>query len=461
MPGKYFDLALDPTLGGATPSDILLPSQKAVKTYIDNAFNGMLSDWWYGVEFDTTDPSPTLTRIGKLDLHIGLPIQDGMRRCLVTDAGAVAYLDAADSTLLEDGTAADLTGASGQVMVEIPRHWRKFEESGTVRQVKLSPFPLQGFTEVPKMYVSAYEAALDRTNSKLASVVNTTTDYRGGDNTSSWDGTYRSLLGMPVTNIDTTTFRTYARARGTGWEMYACEVHKIIYWLFCVEYATFNSQLAFNSARTAVGYMQGGLGNGVTTIAIATWNTHNSRNPMVPCGVTNSLGNATGTVSYAVTASDDSTLITFSVPSYRGIENPFGHIWKMSDGAMMVSETVDEVATPHFYVCPLEEHASWASSKNSYYVLKGTLPTASGVYAKRHLFGEDGEMVPDQAGGTGTSATTYLCDYFYITNNSTRAVFFGGCANYGARAGLAFAATHYDFSYAYENYGSRLCYFPF
>lgn len=417
-------------------------------------------DAYYGVEWDTANSTPTLTRVGSPRLHQELPVQSGMRRCLVTDAGAVTYLHASDSTKKEDGTAADLSGAAGQVMVEIPEHYRRFVTIGTKRRVLLATKALEGFHKVPKMYVSAYEAALDRTNSKLASVVNTTTQYRGGNNTSAWDGTYRSLLGMPATNIATTNFRTYARARGTGWEMYAYEAHKTMYWLFCVEYATLNSQAAYNAELTADGYHQGGLGDGVTTIASGTWNTHNSYNPMVPCGVTNSLGNATGTVSYAVTASDDSTLITFSVPSYRGIENPFGHIWKMSDGAMMVSETVDEVATPHFYVCPLEEHANWASSKNSHYVLKGTLPTESGVYAKRHLFGEDGEMVPDQAGGTGTSATTYLCDYLYITNSSTRAVFVGGAAYYGAFAGLAGAYAHSGFSHASAGFGSRLCYFP-
>lgn len=455
--GKYYDLATDPTLGGATPSDILLPSQKAVKEYCDNALSGLFSDWWYGVQFDTTDPSPTLTRIGKLDLHIGLPIQEGMRRCLVTDAGAVTYLDADDSTLLEDGTTADLTGASGQVMVEIPKHWRKFEESGTIRQVKLSPFPLAGYECVPRMYVSAYEAALDRTTNKLASVVNTSTDFRGGDNTSGWDGTYRSLLGMPATNINTTTFRTYARNRGTGWEMYAYEVQKTLYWLFCVEYATFNSQLAFNSARTAVGYMQGGLGDGVTTWDNTSWTNYNGRNPIIPCGTTNSKGNHTGVVSYAVPASGGGTAITMSVPSYRGLENPFGHVWKWSDGAMMVYEN----GSPNFYTCPIAQHSQFDSSKNSYYELRGALATTSGVYAKRHLFGSTGETVPDVAGGSGASATTYLCDYFYITLSSTRVLAFGGNATNGTYAGLALAIAYNAFTGATAYYGSRLCYFDF
>ena len=414
-------------------------------------------DLAYGVQWDTENSSPTLTRIGNMMMHRILPIQSMMRRCLVTDAGVVTYLSENDSTKLADGTTADLTGASGQVMVEIPRHWRKFVINGTTRQVWLSIVPLSGYSEVPTMYVSAYEAALDRTNLKLASVVNTDVQYRGGNNTSGWDGTYRSLLGMPATNINTTTFRTYARARGTGWEMYACEVHKIIYWLFCVEYATFNSQLGYNSSLTGEGYKQGGLGSGVTTWDTTSWNNYNGRNPLIPCGATNSLGNKTGTISVTPTAGGGYTPPTFNVPSYRGIENPFGHIWKWSDGAMMVYEN----STPKYYTCPLSKHSSWASSKNSNYELKGTLATSSGVYAKRHLFGNDGEVVPDQAGGSGASSTTYLCDYYYIALSSTRVLAWGGDALRGAFAGLAAVSAYFDFSFADAYYGSRLCYFPF
>jgi len=431
-------------------SNTYLPSQMP-----QNIMN-IGSELCYGVEWDTTNSSPTLTRIGNKAMHTILPVQSLMRRCLVSDSGQVTYLSCNNSSLLEDGTAADLSGASGQVMVEIPKFYIKFVTDGTLRQVWLSLLPQSGYKEIPKLYVSAYEAALDRTNLKLSSVVNTDTQYRGGNNSDSWDGTYRSLLGMPVTGINTTTFRTYARNRGTGWEMYACEVHKIIYWLFCVEYATFNSQLGYNSSLTGEGYKQGGLGNGVTTWDNTNWTNYNERNPLIPCGATNSLGNKTGTVSVTPTAGGGYTPPTFNVPSYRGIENPFGHVWKWSDGAMMVYEN----STPNFYTCPISKHTSWASSKNSDYELKGTLAISSSVYAKRHLFGNDGEVVPDQAGGTGTSATTYLCDYFYTNLSGTHVLAWGGYASNSASAGLGCATAYNEFSTTISVCGSRLCYFP-
>ena len=36
MPSKFLNLSTDTTLGGASPSDMLAPSQKAIKTYVDN-----------------------------------------------------------------------------------------------------------------------------------------------------------------------------------------------------------------------------------------------------------------------------------------------------------------------------------------------------------------------------------------------------------------------------------------
>ena len=91
-----------------------------------------------------------------------------------------------------------------------------------------------------------------------------------------------------------------------------------------------NSQKAFNANLTAEGYHQGGLGEGVTTSSVTVNGT--TTYSFVPCGITNSLGNGTGIIEYTHTntnAEGTSTgTETFNVPRYRGIENPFGHVWK-------------------------------------------------------------------------------------------------------------------------------------
>lgn len=70
-------------------------------------------------------------------------------------------------------------------MVEIPAHYRKFETDGNIRRVKISENALPDFHLVPKVYISAYEATVQRSTTKLCSVVNTDADYRGGNNNSS------------------------------------------------------------------------------------------------------------------------------------------------------------------------------------------------------------------------------------------------------------------------------------
>ena len=150
-------------------------------------------DYYYGIEWDSNVASSACTRIGRPELHVSLPIQSKMRRCVLRDNGTVAYyLHANDSTKRDTGAAAKLDGTDGQVMVEIPAHYRKFEVDGTKFRCLLSEHALPGFHLVPLAYRSAYEAAVDRTVSatpKLASVVNTSEAFRGGGNNAAYDGT--------------------------------------------------------------------------------------------------------------------------------------------------------------------------------------------------------------------------------------------------------------------------------
>ena len=419
--------------------------------------------FWYGVEWDTTISTPSCTRIGNVNLHKTLPIQSKMRRCLLLDNGSVNYyLSATDSTKKVDGTAANLTGVDGQVMVEIPKHFRKFETNGTKLRCLLSEYPLVGYHEVPKIYISAYEAALDRTitaTPKLSSVVNTTASFRGGNNTTAWDGTYRSLLGKPVSNVSLIDFRTYARNRGAvNWNCYTYDAHKTMYWLYIVEYANFNSQLPFNAQSTSEGYKQGGLGNGVTDLDGTKWNTFNLQNPFIPCGYTNSVGNNTGVVAYSMPSEYDTTTKTTYIPTYRGVENAFGHVFKWTDGCKCNIQSDASGGLSEFYVC--DEPANFTSSGTTNYQLRGNVPRVEG-YVKEVILGEYGEIMPLSVGG---GSTTYFCDLFYTSKPASgideRGVLFGGSALSGATAGFVSAISLYAPSFVRASLGSRLCYLP-
>ena len=349
-------------------------------------------------------------------------------------------------------------------MVEIPAHYRKFEVDGTKFRCLLSEHALPGFHLVPLAYRSAYEAAVDRTVSatpKLASVVNTSAAFRGGGNNTAYDGTYRTLLGRPATAISLTNFRAYARNRGNagkngaGWNCDVYEVQKTCWWLYAVEYANFNCQLTYNAEPTSEGYKQGGLGPGVTTVS--NWSAYNGYYPFVPCGHTNSLGNKTGVVDYAMPDSEGGVFATVSVPSYRGLENPFGHVWSWTDGCKCNIQSADAGGVSEFFVCT--DPAKFQDSDYTDYEKRGELPRNEG-YVKIMMIGEYGENMPT---AVGASSTTYFADYFYtnvVSNTGQRGVHFGGYAYYGAAAGFSYANTNGAASYTTANIGSRLCFLP-
>ena len=417
-------------------------------------------DYWYGIEWDVTVSNPHPTRIGKDELHKSLPLQNLMRGCTLKDDGTVNYyLHANDSTKRDNGAAANLTGADGQVMVELPDVYVRFEMDGNKRRALISPQALPGFHLWKKDYISMYEASVQRSTTKLCSVVNMDADYRGGGNNSGWDGTYRTLLGRPATSISLTNFRAYARKRGSvGWNCNVYSVHRKVWWLFAIEYCTFNSQEAFNAELTSEGYHQGGLGSGVTTIDGGKWKTFNGYNPFIPCGYTNSLGNHTGYVEFTMPTEYNATATKVQVNRYRGIELPFGHIWKWTDGCKCMIQSEADGGLSQFYVA--DDPASYNSSGVSGYELRGNLPRKEG-YVKEVILGEYGEIMPLAVGG---GSTTYFCDYFYTnipaSGTSERGVLFGGHAVNGAAAGFVYAYTYSTASNANANFGSRLCFIP-
>ena len=417
-------------------------------------------DYYYGIEWDTTVSNPKPTRIGKMELHKELPLQSMMRNCILKNDGSVAYyLHANDSTKQDNGAAAGLTGATGQMETELPDMYVRFETDGNKCRHLQSTEPLPGFHLWRKGYIGSVEATVQRSTTTLASVCNTDADYRGGNNDATRDGTYRTMLGMPATNISLTNFRAYARKRGsTEWNCNLYRLHKMMWWLFAVEYANFNSQADFNAALDENGYHQGGLGAGVTTWDGTSWNNYNGYYPLVPCGVTNSLGNHTGTVDYNVIGSDGSTVKTFAVPRYRGVENPFGHIWKWTDGCKCIIQSEASGGLSKFYVC--DNPANFTSSGTTNYDYRGNLPRSEG-YVKALILGEDGEIMPLAVGG---GSTTYFCDYFYTniptSGESERGVLFGGGASSGAHAGFVYADTGSTATSAHALFGSRLCFDP-
>lgn len=409
----------------------------------------------YGVEWDMESSSPDGKRVGNMQLHRELPIQSGMRGVVLDNNGGInAYLG-------NKWSDPDVQLASGEpenfsIMTMIPRHWYKFYFNGTKFRCMISAIPLPGYKYVDDFFISSYEATIYRSKDLLMSrlgVDSTYNEYRGGDNTAEWDGTYRSLLGRPVTNLTRDQFRQAARKRGSGWEMYTYNAHKILFWLFAVEYATLDSQKPFNAQKDANGFAQGGLGPGPTQMT--DWTNFNNVNPLIPCGYTNEFGNGSGEKAYVVKNASGGTHATLMANRYRGIENPFGHIWKYTDGANIQVTTGDAGLS---VLWTTDDPSNFSDTSYTGYDKKGNICRTNG-YAKKMLLGEDGDIVATEVGG---SSSTYWCDYYYAytSDNRIQVVLVGGNADYGSIAGLACVNANLAPSAAARYFGSRLCFFP-
>lgn len=401
----------------------------------------------YGVEWDTASSSPDGVRVGNMQLHRDLPVQSGMRGVVLDNNGGVYYY--------HEPTAWKMTFASKDYasMVEIPDHWYKLYIIGTKFRMMLSSIPLPGYKHISKFYIGSSEAQMLRSLGLLMSDKTNSTDTRGGDNTSEWDNTYRSLLGCPVTNLTRDQFRQAARKRGSGWEMYTYNAHKTLFWLFAVEYATLDSQKPFNAQKDANGFAQGGLGPGPTQMT--DWTNFNKINPLIPCGYTNEFGNGSGEKAYVVKNASGGTHATLMANRYRGIENPFGHIWKYTDGANIQVTTGDAGLS---ILWTTDDPSNFSDTSYTGYNKKGNICRTNG-YAKKMLLGEDGDIVATEIGG---SSSTYWCDYYYTNTSANRmqVVLVGGGAHDGSAAGLAYVRTNGAPSDAARSVGSRLCFFP-
>lgn len=406
----------------------------------------------YGVEWDTASSSPDGVRVGNMQLHRELPVQSKMRRCLLDrDGGVKEYLD---NELSWGGSYLDYA-----VMTEMPEHWYKLYFNGTKFRMMLSEIPLPGYKHADKFYISTYEARMYRTDNLLCSAAGASKlsdpnsiNFRGGDNTAEWDDTYRSLLGCPVTNLTRDQFRQAARKRGSGWEMYTYGAHKTLFWLFAVEYATLNSQKPFNAQKDANGFSQGGLGNGPTQMT--DWTNFNNNNPLIQCGYTNEFGNGSGEKAYVVKNASDGTHATLMANRYRGIENPFGHIWKHTDGANIQVTTGDSGLS---ILWTTSDPSNFSDTSYTGYDKKGNVCRING-HVKKMLLGEDGDIIATEVGG---STSTYWCDNYYTSTSVSRMqlVVVGGRSDDGLNAGLVDVGTTNSSGIA-NNIGSRLCFFP-
>lgn len=391
---------------------------------------------YYGVSFPIEPQNTLMTRTGYMPWHKELPIQSKMKSCTITSDGVVKYLNATDRTKYEDGTDRDMTL---NTMVEIPEFWYKCMRDDTTVYLNLYPADphIPEAEHVEKFYISAYEAS---------NVDNVLKSINNGSIT-------------PVVNINRTTMQSRARANNsstTNWNMYTYRAHRILTVLYLVEYACTNSQKAFNAELTAEGYHQGGLGDGVTTGSIKvngvdTWSC-------VPCGSTDEHGNSTGITSVTVNTDAEgvATQKSYNVPTYRGIENPFGHVWKNCIDTLVHFNA--QTNKNDVYINT--DLSTFGSTNISDYDYQCSTTITEG-YKKKLVYNAAFDILPPIDETFDGNTTTYWCDYNWTNNSTTdRLTLIGGHAGAGSAAGLLGVFSGYGLGYAGVGVGARLIYIP-
>jgi hypothetical protein len=395
----------------------------------------------YGVRWTNNDSSPALTKgivSGGVFVpfnYVEYPIQQQMKRCVLTHNTGVLnyYLLPTDSTKKDDGSAATLTGAAGQVMVQVPTFeylictdgnytyflvgqypFHLVKSDTSIARSVLHPWFLEGGVQAAHKYISAFEPILYRSAA-----------YVNGDGTQT--GTAGDLIHsvygyLPLTYFHRTERRTYS-VDGV--------FHQIGYWaneamilLYLTEYANWYSQSATYGVP---GYTES------STWDFATY--------VCKTGISVVLGNASGSVSWgsAISAlrcggavrpvglASDAVIVC---NSFRGIENFYGHLWKWIDGINInfVGAPLTE-ASP--YVC--NNPSQWADNTLSNYTDVGfDLPLASEYQTNTGA----GSLLPNAA--SGGSSSTYITDYYWASSAAGwRALLAGGGLNGGASAGVA------------------------
>ena len=354
----------------------------------------------YGVEWnsatDTYLRTGAASGVANSTSYAGA-IQTQMRRCVLNADGTVKYyLHPTDSTKKADGTAAIINGTDGNVMVEIPKFWYKYEHVSGVHKWSISdsnsgpdyevhPAFIRGGVEKDYRYYPAYEGF--NLSGKLIS------------------GSGRT----PTVSQTRAQFRIWAAANGAGWSQIDWNLLVAVQLLYLTEYADFNSQAM--------------IGRGNDTGSDYTMTT----------GGSNSIGNAS-----SLSTNNDTWM------SYRGIENWYASMFKFIDGVNVQERKYFINSNP----------ATFADDVfTGDYVDSGITSVATSGYVSNLVPSKKGFVASAVAG----SDSTYIPDYFYQAAGS-KIVLFGGFAASGLYAGCFSLTANLGASYANEYVGSGVSY---
>lgn len=383
----------------------------------------------------------------------------GRRRCNVADDGTIlAYYG--DDNYADDGS-------NGQVMVYQPAFYYrvvpiamdKNTSTGMGYHLRkanyyISDIPQLGFRLHPAFYdengneieyvlMSAYEGSVY--NASRSEYIN---DNTNTDTTIGADDLLCSVAGVkPISgrniSLDKTIAEYLANNRGSGWHLETIKVTSANQLLMMIELGSMN--------------VQASIADGVVNIP-----DKNPYNCASYTGSTSSLGNVTGQATETINEANGIET-TYTSPdrlaiTYRGVENPWGNIWKHIQGINIYGDHKMDGGQPY-----VANDFAFNDSKNggNYEAAGFTLPNTDG-YVSAMGYGSkefDWLLMPSQVGGTSTLP---VGDYFYCTSNiyGYSAALFGGTWAKEVLAGSFCWRCNGSGSIATRSIGCRLVYIP-
>ena len=342
----------------------------------------------------------------------------GRRRCNLSDAGAVNKYYG-DTGYAEDGS-------QGQVMVWQPKFYYKVVPLKMVKNTDttgakgyklrkanyfISGSPHVGFklhpafvkpdgTERDGYFIGAYEACIYDVSASAYIMDDSQVMDNANDKLSSIAGN-RPVSGL-TQDFTRVKAEQMAQNRGSKWHGMYTQIAMAEFLLMFVEGA---------------GNLQTVFGKGIVDLASGSGNEGGAT------GSTASFGNKSGEAE-STTCYPGGTATTYNVSgkrsiSYRGVENPWGNLWKFVYGINIWGNGTMGGGEP--YVC--DNPANFAESQNSgNYVGAGfTVANADG-YIKAFAYPDSGKeafdwmLMPNEVGG-GADSNLPIGDYFYKTAN--------------------------------------------
>ena len=277
-----------------------------------------------------------------------------VRPCLFKDGAVVKYLNPDNYAKDVDGNDVVITGADGDVMIEIPKIYYRLHKDENYQYIQISDTAQEGFcclahtykgVEKDKVYIGAYQSYYDGTKS-------------------------RSVSGVSATgSVSLNSWRTYAQNNGEGYENFYWNLLVLLQCLYTIQFKNLDSQ-------TALGYgwcNQSGYSTG---------------------GGLNTKGMYYGTS-------------TSGQMKFMGIEDFWGSRRTWIDGAYIsgTNLTVANAISPDM---------AFSGTGVGYKTAASGLTTGGGYFTK--IVGENSEagFTPQNFSG---SASTYYCDYGYVNSS--------------------------------------------